>query len=166
MRSRPAALAGLLLWTLGCARPAGLNPAPTEPLTLALAALERGDLTRATLHAEAVPPDEGSATSRQALLLRTLLALDPRNPARAPERAAALATQYVDGAEDPWDAALGRFLYSMALDLGAPPEAGTSTGAAMPRLAGPPLAARLQELERSLARLRGELARIQATLKS
>jgi hypothetical protein len=39
-------------------------------------------------------------------------------------------------------------------------------GTELPRLTGPTLASRLEELELSVKQLRGELARIQATLKS
>jgi hypothetical protein len=58
-------------------------------------------------------------------------------------------------------------LYSLAVDLGAVPTGGGGTaGAELPRLRSPTVAARLEELERVVRELRGELARIQATLKS
>ena len=50
---------------------------------------------------------------------------------------------------------------ALALDLGAAPD----RAAGLPQLAVRPLATRIQELERAVARLRTELARIQETLK-
>ena len=136
------------------------EPAPRDLLIQALGALEAGDVRLAFQRANAIPVDS-SAASRQVLLLRALLALDPRNPDRAPDQGAAFAARYVASANDRSDAAIGIFLYALALDLGAPPD----TTAGLPQLAVRPLATRLQELERAVARLRTELARIQETLK-
>lgn len=152
----------LLLGTGGCVTtPSPARPAPAARVDLALQALERGDLRQARRHLDAVPESDSTAPGRRAMLVRALVALDPRNPDRSPTRGAALAARYVATAPDPLDAAVGRFLYAVALDLGAP-----SPGAAAPaRLSGPTLAGRLAELEQAVARLRSELARIQETLK-
>lgn len=136
------------------------EPAPRDLLIQALGALEAGDVRLAFQRANAIPVDSSPA-SRQVLLLRALLALDPRNPDRSPDQGAAFSARYVASANDRADAAIGIFLYALALDLGAPPD----TTAGLPQLAVRPLATRLQELERAVARLRTELARIQETLK-
>jgi hypothetical protein len=147
-----------------CAAPRSAHqtaPAPADRLRAALAAHEAGDVPLAAKHAAAIVPDTSTRAGRLALLLQALVALDPRNPGRAPQRGATLAAQYLAAAHDEGDAALGRFLYAMALDQGATPD----TSAGLPQLSGRPLAHRLQELERAVARLRTELARIQETLK-
>jgi hypothetical protein len=136
------------------------EPAPRDLLVQALGALEAGDVRLAFERANAIPADS-SAASRQVLLLQALLALDPRNPDRSPEQGAALSARYVASANDRADAAVGIFLYALALDLGAAPD----RAAGLPQLAVRPLATRIQELERAVARLRTELARIQETLK-
>jgi hypothetical protein len=162
-------LTGLgLLAVLGCA-PHGRSaaPGPETVMALTLDALERGDLNAAARHARSLPTADTSPRGRQALLLRALVGLDPRNPVRAPNQAADAAARYAASARDPVDAALGRLLYGIAVDLGAvPTEGGATSGGALPRLRQPTMAARLQELERVVKELRGELARIQATLKS
>jgi hypothetical protein len=157
-----ARLAVALLLTAGACAPArpAPQPAPRDVLLQALGALEAGDVRLAFRRANAIPEDS-SADSRQVVLLRALLALDPRNPDRSPDEGAALAARYLAGAKDRQDAALGIFLYALAVDLGAPPD--TTSG--LPELAARPLATRLQELERAVARLRTELQRIQETLK-
>jgi len=159
MRTGP--VLALLLAAGACTpAPRRAEPAPRDLLVQALGALEAGDVRLAFERANAIPVDS-SAASRQVVLLRALLALDPRNPDRSPEQGAALAARYVSSANDRSDAAIGIFLYALALDLGAPQD----TTAGLPHLPVRPLAARLQELERAVARLRTELARIQETLK-
>jgi hypothetical protein len=151
----------LIVLASACApAPRRSEPAPRDLLVDALGALEAGDVRLAFERANAIPMDS-SAASRQVLLLRALLALDPRNPDRSPGQGAALAARYVAGAHNRSDAAIGIFLYALALDLGAAPD----STAGLPQLAGRPLATRIQELERAVARLRTELARIQETLK-
>lgn len=157
----------VLLATMGCLPPR--EPSPPSPETLVgmtLAALELGDVGAAAQHARALPAEDTSPSGRRALLLRAVVGLDPRNPVRAPNQAADAAARYTATAPDPLDAALGRFLYGMALDLGAAPVGGMTKETELPRLKGPTLASRLEELELSVKQLRGELARIQATLKS
>jgi hypothetical protein len=151
----------LALAVAACAvAPATREPAPADAYAGAIEALDAGNVALAAQRAERGATDS-SADGRHLLLLRAWLALDPRNPARQPERGATLAVRYIAGARDRADAALGMFLYAVALDLGAPPDA----SAGLPRLPARPLADRLQELERAVARLRSELARIQETLK-
>lgn len=142
-------------------------PSPESLMTLTLTALERGDLDAAARHARALPVDDTSARGRHALLLRALVGLDPRNRVRAPNQAADAAARYAATASDPLDAALGRLLYGLSVDLGAAPSGGgVVAGGELPRLTGPTVAGRLEELERVVKELRTELARIQATLKS
>jgi hypothetical protein len=155
-----SAAALLLLAAGGCAAgPAPQAPSPTTLFAQALDATEAGNIPLAVKRLDAIP--DSSSLSRQALLLKALLALDPRNPSRAPGQAADLAAQYSATARNRVDAALGTFLYAMALDLGAPPDSGASSL----HLPARTLASRLQELEQAVARLRTELARIQETLK-
>jgi hypothetical protein len=158
----------VLLTLVGCVpRRESATPSPETLMALTLDALERGDLNAAARHARSLPTTNTSPRGRQALLLRALVGLDPRNPVRAPNQAAHAAARYAASAPDPLDAALGRLLYSLAVDLGAVPTGGGGTaGAELPRLRSPTVAARLEELERVVRELRGELARIQATLKS
>lgn len=142
------------------------GPSPSDRVDQALAALADGDLRLAQRYAEAVPEGDTTEAGRQALLVRAMVALDPRSPSRSPGQGAELAARYAAAAPNEADAALGRFLYALALDLGAKPPATSAAAAeAMPQLAGPSLAGRLVELERAVARLRSELARIQETLK-
>lgn len=164
-----AALTGLIVaaavWSCATAR-TDPRPVPADQLSLALQALEAGDVRLAQRYAEALPDDDSTELGRRTLLVRALLALDPRSTDRAPARGAALAARYVATAPDPLDAVLGRFLYAVALDLGAKAPAGAPAGAAaLPQLGGPSLAGRLVELEQAVARLRSELTRIQETLK-
>jgi hypothetical protein len=140
-------------------------PNPETLMALTVDALERGDLDAAARHARSLPTTDTSVRGRQALLLRALVGLDPRNRVRAPNQAADAAARYATSARDPLDAALGRLLYGLAVDLGAVPTGATAAGE-LPRLPNPTLAARIEELERVVRELRGELARIQATLKS
>jgi hypothetical protein len=158
----------VLLATMACAP--SREPAPPGPETLmglTLTALDRGDFDEAAGHARLLPVGDTTPAGRRALLLRALVGLDPRNGARAPNQAADAAARYTAAAPDPLDAALGRLLYSIALDLGADPSVGASaTTAELPRLSTPTIASRLTDLERVVKNLRGELERIQATLKS
>jgi hypothetical protein len=158
----------VLLTVLGCVPPPeSATPHPEALLALTLDALERGDLNAAARHARSLPTTDTSPRGRRALLLRALVGLDPRNPVRAPNQAADAAARYAASASDPLDAAVGRLLYGLAVDLGAVPTGGgVSAGGELPRLRGPTVAARLEALERVVKELRGELARIQATLKS
>jgi hypothetical protein len=154
-------LAPLLLAAGACAlaRPAAA-PGPTDRMESAIAAQEAGDVERAASLTAAIA-DTSSEVGRTALLLQALLALDPRNPQRSPKRGAALAARYLETDPDDLNAAVARFLYAMALDLGAVPD----TADGLPQLDRRALANRLQELERAVLRLRAELARIQETLK-
>jgi hypothetical protein len=157
-----ARLVPLLLAAGGCvlARPT-TQSRPADPLERVLEAQASGDVALAAARAAALRPDTSSAAGRTALLLQALLALDPRNPARSPKQGAALAARYLETNPNDVDAAVARFLYAMALDLGAVPD--TANG--LPQLDRAALANRLQELERAVQRLRAELARIQETLK-
>jgi len=162
-----ALLCMVALAATGCVPPREPAPSPESRMTLTLAALERGDLDAAARHARALPDDDTSAPGRRALLLRALVGLDPRNPVRAPNQAAHAAARYTASAPDPLDAALGRLLYGLAIDLGATPTGGAMVADGdLPRLSGPTVAGRLEALERVVKELRSELARIQATLKS
>jgi hypothetical protein len=145
---------------LGCAvAPPPPEVAPRDALSAALEALDRGDFAEAAQRARAGAADS-TRDGRRLLLIQALLALDPRNPARVPERGAELAVRYLSSARDPEDSALGMFLYAVAIDLGATPD--SAAGVPLPART---LAGRLQELERAVTRLRTELARIQETLK-
>jgi len=151
----------------GCVPAPESSPSPETLMARTLEALDRGDLDAAAQHARALPDDDTSRAGRRALLLRALVGLDPRVPARAPNQAAAAAARYAATAPDALDAALGRLLYSLAIDLGAKPMGGGPAGRGdLPQLRGPTVAARLAELERVVKELRTELARIQATLRS
>lgn len=158
----------VLLATMGCVpQRESTPPSPETLMGMTLAALELGDLGAAARHARELPMDDSTPAGRRALLLRALVGLDPRNPGRAPNQAADAAARYTAGSPDPLDAALGRLLYGIALDLGADPAIGAkSTADDLPKLTGPTVASRLSELERVVKDLKGELARIQATLKS
>jgi hypothetical protein len=150
-----------VLLAAGCALAApSREPAPADAIAQSLQALDSGNVVQAARRADLSTPDS-TRDGRRLLLLQTLLSLDPRNPAREPETGAELAARYIAGARDRDDAALGMFLYAVAVDLGATPD----TSAGMPRMPIRSLAGRLQELERAIARLRTELARIQETLK-
>lgn len=151
----------------GCVPAPDSSPSPETLMVRTLEALDRGDLDAAARHARALPVDDTSPAGRRALLLRALVGLDPRAPARAPNQAADAAARYAASAPDALDAALGRLLYSLAIDLGAEPMGSAPAGRGdLPQLRGPTVAARLAELERVVKELRTELARIQATLKS
>ncbi|HET7039700.1 MAG TPA: hypothetical protein VFH97_07420, partial [Gemmatimonadales bacterium] len=119
---RRALLASLLLAAGACAlaRPAQ-QPRPADYLESALEAQAAGDIELAAARAAAVGADESSAVGRMALLLQAMLALDPRNPERSPKQGAVLAARYLETGQDGANAAVARFLYAMALDLGAAP---------------------------------------------
>jgi hypothetical protein len=157
---------GLVLMTAAACVPPGAPP-PSGPnrLDQALDALARNEVRTATLHLRFVA-DSGRTERlrRTATLLLAVLSLDPRNPARDPDRAAQLAARYVAGANNEAETELGRALYLVALDLGA--DARKVAGApAVPDLRRPPVADRLRDLEREIASLRDELERIRKTLK-
>jgi hypothetical protein len=150
----------LLPLAAGCAvAPQQREPAPAAVVAHSLDALESGNVAQAVKRADMSAPDS-TRDGRRLLLLQALLALDPRNPNREPDIGAALAARYFAVSQDRDDQALGMFLYAVALDLGATPD---STVGLLHSIR--PLASRLQELERAVARLRTELARIQETLK-
>jgi hypothetical protein len=159
---RRAVLVPLLLAAGGCvlARPL-VEPQPVTLMESALKAHEAGDVELAASRAAAAAADTSSTVWRTALLLQALSALDPRNPARSPKQGAAFAARYLETDPNDVNAAVARFLYTMALDLGAVPD--TANG--LPQLDRLAMANRLQELERAVVRLRAELARIQETLK-
>jgi len=139
---------------------------PVEHLQVGLDALDGGDLSGALRHLEAAAEFGDGGIARQARLLGAAVALDPRNPSRDPNLAARLAGPTAGDAGSEWEAALGRTLYSIALDLGAGQAAVSSeTAADLPHLTAPSLAARMQKLESTVAELRKELERIRETLK-
>jgi hypothetical protein len=166
-----AVLASLLL-VLGmeacAARQTPPTLTPAEHVQAGLDALDRGDLDGATVHLATAAELADGSLERQARLLGAAVALDPRNPARDPNLAASLAGGITAEEGSEWEAALARTLYSIALDLGATQTAvrrQTATATDLPHLSAPSLAARMQQLETTVAELRRELERIRETLK-
>lgn len=171
----------IALTTMGCA---GAHlPLPEPPSTRLNRAVE--DLERGS-HAAAIADLVALAGScpttpeeRYALLLATSASIDPRNPSRNLNEAAALAARYL--ADVPSDEAGGRplaqALYLLARELGAAQpalagaacDAGTDTLASdtltLPAPAGPSMPERIRALERELAALREELVRIRKALE-
>lgn len=152
---------------LGCGHPqANRQPAPKERVDLALTALHQGDLALAALRLRPEDVSGNDVAGRRAVLLGALLALDARNADRDPDLAARLAGQYLTMARDPFDLALGNFVYGLAFDLGAAPRTRQpGTQAPLPRVPVPTLADRLRVLDSAVADLRAELTRVRETLK-
>jgi hypothetical protein len=167
----------LVAATTACAGAHLPMPAPASTrLNRAVDALERGR------HADAVAELVSLAGScpatpveRYALLLATAASIDPRNPSRRLSEGAALAARYL--ATVPSDESGGRPLaqafYLLAVELGAkpPPAAAQACPAAsaaavvLPVTEVPTVADRMRAMERELAGLREELARIRKTLE-
>lgn len=98
------------------------EPSPTETrLEQGVEALDRGDLEAAeAAFREVASSCEAGQDGRDALLLLSTLALEPRNPSADPDRAARLAAAYLrlPDASDV-DVSLAKTLYLLALDRGA-----------------------------------------------
>jgi hypothetical protein len=164
--NRLAALLTVVAFALACVPRREGAPSPEGHVGVALAALDEGDVQGAATHL-LIAADEGdqAGVPDGVLLMASVLALDARNPRRSPNVAARLAARYAEQAKAPWDAELGTSLYYLAIDLGASPVRPAPGGAKARRLAGAPLAARLDSLEQTVARLERELVRVRETLK-
>jgi len=164
--NRLAALLTVVTCALACAPPREGAPSPEGHVGVALAALDEGDVQGAATHL-LIAADGGNEAGvpDQVLLMASVLALDARNPRRSPDVAARLAARYAERARGPWDAELGTSLYYLAIDLGAGGVRSAPGGAGARRLARAPLAARLDSLEQTVARLERELVRVRETLK-
>lgn len=132
---------------------------------------------------------------RKAMLLLAAAHLDPRNPSTDPQSAADLAAAYLrTGGGEAWTGPLASVLYLEALEKGADPpdplgtdahprpgpggtapaledcrhpEVGATASAVttLPTLPGPPVAQRLEVLQRRVADLQEELERIRKVLE-
>jgi len=164
---------GLLVLALGCGggppatapAPVGLAPKSTDRLASGIHALELGKFEDAVEDFLWVAEREGgSRLGREALLLAMAADLDPRNRSRRLAEGAALAARYLAIAP-PDDNARPVVLatYLMALELGAPEPTG-ARAAGLPAPTAPPVNTRMLALERELAKLKDELARIRKTL--
>lgn len=99
---------------------------PRDPLALALVEMEGERFRAAELHLrEAASACPGTDSAVEALLLLSVLHLDPRFPGRDPETAARYAARVIwrDLVPAP-ELEMARGLYLAALELGAPPLAG------------------------------------------
>jgi len=156
----------LLPLAAGCAHLRGDTP-PSPDVTLhdGLTAWQQGDYRRAALQLSVVAtssPD--TVLADKARLLLAALALDPRNDARDPGQAAAIAGELLTAPRvSAIVGRLGEVLYLLARDQGAPapPDSG-----ALPHLPGTPLASRLDRLQAEYDRQRLELQRLQQESKS
>lgn len=137
------ALLALLPVLWGCSTlQEGPPPEPLrDPLSLALVEMEGERFRTAELHLrQAASACPGTTSTVDALLLLSVLHLDPRFPGRDPETAARYAARVIwrDRVPAP-DVEVARGLYLAAVELGAPPLAGDERPPAVtPRLAGSP----------------------------
>lgn len=161
---------------LACTPP-GPTPAAVPPVARdrVRESLERGNhagaIAELLLVAGRCPVSPGE---REALLTAAALAVDPSNALRQVDLAANLSARYLATASrtDPGKP-LAQSLYLVALELGGERVASAGCGrgdtalAALPHIAprGVPEPDRIRVLERELARLRDELARIRKTLE-
>ena len=191
------ALTALAIFAAACSSAGGRPPAysGTPRLDEGAVALARADFATARERLAETRRTCGNALlGRQALLLLGALELDPRNPARDPDRSAALTARYLRLPETfPWTRPLAETLYLMALDLGAAvpedegrtdpdgpipgPRAGSSPAceggdrqavqavtAELPALTGASVPTRMRALERQRATARREMASLQAEI--
>lgn len=168
MRVVSSVLLGLILLvgSAGCSQPrVAASPSPEATLHDGLTAWQRADFEGAALRLSIVAtssPD--TALAARARLLLTALALDPRNYARDPGQAAALADELLSAPRvSATTGRLGEVFYLLARDLGAPapPDSGR-----LPRLPGIPLVTRLDRLQAEHDRQRIELERLRQELRS
>ncbi len=183
--TRAPLLALLLVGAGGCAhpKPAGTAAANAPALRLghALVELDSGQYAPATEELQTLAQSYPQhVVGRQALLLTAAAELDPRNPGRQPDTAAGLLTQYLADADtSDWTRPVARTLYLLALQVGATAEQAqqaqqaeadaararaeaTRARAALPRLPGPSLSARLSDLEQQRDRLAARVKDLEA----
>ncbi len=179
-RARMVAL--LVVAAAGCAHPkpggAGAANAPALRLGQALVELDSGQFAPATQELQALAQAYPQhVVGRQALLLTAAAELDPRNPGAQVDTAAGLLTQYLAGADtSDWTRPVARTLYLLALQEGANAqqveqaeadaararvEAGRAR-AALPRLPGPSLSARLSDLGQQRDHLAARVKELEA----
>jgi len=151
----------------------GAAPGPAERLARALVALDSGQyapvVQELQLLARTYPQ---LVVGRQALLVEAAAQLDPRNAQVQLDQGAALLTQYLGRADSSdWTRPVAQTLYLMSLELGATAErvqqaeadaARARAEAGLPRLPGPPLAARLSDLEHERDRLAARVKELEA----
>lgn len=125
MPTRFAALLPLALLFSGCSMLPGIGGStpPTDPLSLGLVAMEARGFGAAARHLEAAAAcNRAGEGSTEALLLLSLIHLDPRSEARNPTTAARYAARVIRREDiTAVDLETARGLYLAARDLGAPP---------------------------------------------
>ncbi len=172
----------LLVGAVGCThpRPAGAGSANAPALRLgeALVELDTGAYAPATQELQALAQAYPQhVIGRQALLLTAAAELDPRNPGAQLDEAAGLLTQYLAAADtSDWTRPVARTLYLLALQVGASAQqveqaeadaarARAEAGrvrAALPRLPGPSLSARITDAEQQRDRLLARVKELEA----
>lgn len=169
----------LLAGAGGCARPKPAAPAtanaPALQLSEALAALDSGQYAPAIQQLQELAQTYPQhVVGREAQLLTAAAQLDPRNPQAQLDQGAGLLTQYLAGADTAdWTRPVARTLYLLALQVGALAEQAAADSArlraeasharsSLPRLPGPPLSARVSDLEHEHDRLAARIKELEA----
>jgi hypothetical protein len=171
------ALVPALVAAVACGRAGAPVPVPASTqLDGALDALDRGQHSVAVADLAALAGEcPATPVARYALLLAASASLDPRNPSRDPTASAGFAARYLAAVPvgDSSGRPLAEVLYLLALELGgkaekvkqSPCQAPAGGAAPLPSARGPSVPERINALERELATLREELARIRKTLE-
>jgi hypothetical protein len=158
----------LLAALAACAHPLPVAevpaPEPADQLQPMVTALDSGQYAGATEELLAITRAEpNTSVGRAAQLLAAAAEVDPRNPNRQLSRGANLLGSYLRGAPDgDWTAPVVASFYLLTQELGAGGQAAADTThpevlrpgeRGLPRLPGPPLTARVVDLQRERDRL-------------
>lgn len=165
----------VLVSAAGCAlrRPAAQpsGPRPEDRLQQALTVLDSGNYAGATRQLLALTQTyPNTAVGRAALLNAAAAELDPRNPDRQLDQGATLLANYLQRSPPTdWTEHAVESFYLLAQEVGASSArieqaqaAVARAQAAVPRLPGPPLSARLEDVQKERDRLAARVRELEA----